>query len=179
MNVCVFCGASPGVSPQFVAAAGELGTALAEAGIGVVYGAGGSGVMGALADAALAAGGRVVGVIPRSLLDVEHGREDLTELHVVATMHERKALMHQLSQGFITLPGGLGTLEELFEVLTWRQLGIHDKPLVLFDVDGYYAPLATLLDHAVDNGFVRAPDRDLLAVVDTALEAVARVTHSP
>jgi uncharacterized protein (TIGR00730 family) len=171
-RVCVFCGASAGVSPSYVRAARKLGTALAQAGVGLVYGAGGVGVMGALSDAALAAGGEVIGVIPESLMAREFGRTDLKDLRVVASMHERKQLMHDLSDGFVALPGGLGTLEELFEAVTWTQLGLHDKPVVLLNVDGYYDPLIALLDHGVDQGFMSAHDRTLLRCASDVHEAL-------
>jgi uncharacterized protein (TIGR00730 family) len=171
-RVCVFCGASPGVKPEFVAAAEELGTALVAAGFGLVYGAGGVGVMGALSDAALTAGGDVVGVIPQALVDREYGRTDLGDLRVVADMHERKALMHALSAAFVVLPGGLGTFEEFFEVLTWAQLGLHAKPVVVVDVAGYYGPLVALLDHALESGFLTAADRSLVRVVPSVPAAV-------
>ena len=172
MRVCVFCGASAGASPSYVRAAQELGTALAETGVGLVYGAGGVGVMGALSDAALAAGGEVIGVIPESLMAREFGRTDLKDLRIVGSMHERKQLMHDLSGGFIALPGGLGTLEELFEAVTWTQLGLHDKPVVLLNVDGYYDPLIALLEHAVDQGFMSAHDRTLLRSTTDVHEAL-------
>jgi uncharacterized protein (TIGR00730 family) len=171
-RICVFCGASPGARPIFVEVAAELGTALAEAGLAVVFGAGGAGMMGAVSDAAIKAGGDVVGVIPKSLMDREYGRSDLTDLRIVATMHDRKALMHQLSQAFVTLPGGLGTFEEFFEILTWAQLGLHDKPVILLNVDGYYDPLVSLLDHSVEQGFMSAADRRLVTVVQTVPEVL-------
>jgi uncharacterized protein (TIGR00730 family) len=138
---------------------------LASEGITLVYGGGHVGLMGILADAVLANGGKVIGVIPRALWDREVGHRSLTELHVVETMHERKAMMASLADAFVALPGGLGTLEEIFEVWTWAQLGIHDKPVGFLDVDGFYAPLLAFLDHGVDAGFVRAPHR-AMAIVD-------------
>jgi uncharacterized protein (TIGR00730 family) len=176
-RVCVFCGASPGTSLKYVQTATELGQALVKADLGLVFGAGGVGIMGAVSDAVLGAGGEAVGVIPQSLMDREHGRRDLADLRVVATMHERKALMHDLSAGFVVLPGGLGTFEEFFEVLTWAQLGLHQKPIVVLDVDGYYRPLADLLDHAASSGFMKVSDRDLVAFADSprrALEILGR-----
>jgi uncharacterized protein (TIGR00730 family) len=172
VRICVFCGASSGVSPQFVAEAGELGTALAAAGYGLVFGAGGAGIMGAVSDAVLKADGEVVGVIPQALMDRECGRTDIADLRVVSTMHERKALMHELSAAFVTLPGGLGTLEEFFEVLTWAQLGLHRKPMIILNVAGYYTPLAELLDHAVRQGFMTEKDRTLVTFVDTAAQVI-------
>lgn len=158
-RLCVFCGSSAGARPIYLDAARALGRALAERGCGLVYGGSSIGLMGAAADAALAAGGEVVGVIPRSMVDREIAHEGLTAQHVVETMHERKALMTRLSDGFLALPGGHGTLDELFEALTWSQLGIHEKPIGLWDVGGYFSPLLAMLDHAVAEGFVRPHDR--------------------
>lgn len=147
-----------------------------------MYGGASVGIMGVLADATLAAGGRVVGVIPRALVDREIAHTGLTELHVVDTMHERKARMAELSDAFVALPGGLGTLEELFEIWTWGMLGLHDKPYGLLDVDGYYEPLIRFLDHARDEGFVRPAQRDRLVVdtdADRLLAALARAAGVP
>ena len=163
--MCVFCGSSPGVSDGFARVARELGETLADRGVPIVYGAGGRGVMGALADGALGAGGEVIGVIPRDLMDREYGRHDLAALHVTTSMHERKQLMHDLSSAFVALPGGLGTFDELFEMLTWRQLGFHRKPFAILDVEGYFHPLRVLLDHAVEHGFVRDGERELIEMV--------------
>jgi uncharacterized protein (TIGR00730 family) len=176
-RLCVFSGSSPGGHPDYAAATAGLGRALAEAGIGVVYGGASVGLMGVVADAALAAGGEVVGVIPRALVDREIAHPGLSELHVVGSMHERKALMADLSDGFVALPGGTGTLDELFEVFTWGQLGLHAKPLGLLDVRGYYAQLVAFLDHAVQERFVAAEHRDMLVLEDDAaalLEAFRR-----
>ena len=162
--MCVYCGSSAGVRPAYRAAAERTAELLVAEGIGVVYGGGDVGLMGALADAALARGGEVIGIIPQALVDREVGHGGLTRMHVVGTMHERKALMADLSDAFIALPGGIGTLEELVEVLTWTQLGLHDKPCGLLDVEGYYAPLAAFLDHATTEGFVRRPHREMLSV---------------
>jgi uncharacterized protein (TIGR00730 family) len=170
-SVCVFCGSNGGADPAYIAAAEEVGTGLAERGIRIVYGGGRVGLMGALADSARAAGGEVVGVMPQALIDREIGHTGIDDLRVVDTMHERKALMVQLADAFVALPGGIGTLEELFEVYTWAQLGIHAKPLALLDVAGYYKPLAAFLDHAVAQQFLRADMRAVLAVADS-LEAV-------
>lgn len=161
-RVCVFCGSSAGGDGAYAEAVAELARAIVARGLGVVYGAGRVGLMGALADAALEAGGEVIGVIPRALVDREVAHGDLTELHVVDSMHERKALMSDLSDGFVAAPGGLGTLEELFEVLTWSQLGLHDKPCALLDVRGYYGTLDTFLDHVVTEGFLRPDSRRML-----------------
>lgn len=164
-SLCVFCASTPGRDHSFLAAAREFGALLAREGITLVYGGGHVGLMGALADACLDAGGRVVGVIPQALWDREVGHGGLTELHVVATMHERKAKMAALADGFVALPGGLGTLEEIFEVWTWGQLGIHAKPCGFLDVAGYYAPLFAFLDQAVERGLLR-PQHRAMAVVE-------------
>ena len=165
-TVCVFCAASPGVEPVYVEQAAAMGRMLAESGRRLVYGGGRTGLMGALADAALAAGGDVIGIMPRHLVEREVAHVGLTELHVVESMHERKALLAELSDGFLAMPGGLGTLEELFEVWTWGQLGLHRKPYGLFDVNGFFRPLLAFLDHAVTEGFIRQEYRDLLVVDD-------------
>jgi len=162
----VFCGASLGRDEAYAAAARDVGSALAGRGIELVYGGGRLGLMGILADAALAAGGRVTGVIPSGLVDRELAHRGVTDLRIVETLHERKATMAELSDGFIALPGGLGTLEELSEVLSWAQLGLHGKPIGLLDVNGYFAPLVAFLDHATAEGFVGQAQRDLLIVDD-------------
>jgi len=174
-RICLFCGSSPGVLPEYAAVAAELGRALAERGVGLVYGGGRVGLMGAAADAALAAGGEVIGVIPEAIreLDVQH--DGCTELHVVPSMHERKQLMHELSDGFITLPGGHGTFDELFETITWLQLGYHRKPVGLLDVAGYYRPLVAMLDHALDQGFLTPFVRELLLVEEELPALLARM----
>ena len=168
-RICVFLGSNPGKKPAYLAAAQALGAELARRGLTVVYGGSNVGLMGALADAALDAGGRVIGIIPEALRQKEVAHLGLSELHVVASMHERKARMAELSDGFIALPGGLGTLEELCEVLTWAQLGFHAKPCGLLDVDGYYAALGAFLDNAMDQGFIVPAHRAmLLAAPDPA-----------
>jgi len=154
-RLCVFCGASPGSDPRHMALARSVGAGLAERGIGVVYGGGRVGLMGALADAALAAGGEVTGIIPRRLVDRELAHPGATSLVVVETLHERKAEMARLADGFIALPGGLGTLEELAEVASWAQLGLHTKPIGLLGVGDYWRPLLGWVDRAVAEGFVR------------------------
>jgi uncharacterized protein (TIGR00730 family) len=164
MRVCVFCGSSSGTGTAYLEAAREVGRTLAERGIDIVYGGAGVGTMGELADAALAAGGQVVGVIPRSLVDWEVAHGGLTEQHVVTNLHERKALMARLSDAFIALPGGAGTLDELFETWTWAQLGLHTKPVGLLDVKGYFQPMVQFLDHMVAEGFLRQPYRDMLII---------------
>lgn len=161
-RVCVFCGSSRGGRPEYAAAARRIGALLAEREIGLVYGGGAVGLMGAVADAALAAGGEVIGVIPEALLEWEVAHQGLADLRVVRSMHERKALMADLSDAFAALPGGFGTLEELCEVLTWSQLGLHAKPVGLLNVAGYFDPLLALFDHAVEERFVRPAHRSLV-----------------
>lgn len=164
MRLCVFLGSSPGRGPEYAEAARDFGRRIAARGVGLVYGGGNVGLMGTIADAALAAGGEVIGVIPRALCDREHGHTGLTRLHVVETMHARKALMAELSDGFAALPGGIGTLEELFEVWTWAHLGYHAKPCGLLDVGGFYAGLSGFLDHVVAEGFLAPAERARLIV---------------
>lgn len=170
MNICVFAGSSAGIRPTYADAARELGHLLASRGIGVVYGGAKVGLMGTVADAALQGGGRVVGIIPQSLVEKEVAHEGLTELHVVTSMHERKAMMSSLADAFIALPGGLGTWEELFEVATWGQLGLHRKPCGLLNVHGYFDPLLTFVEHAVAERFVRREHASILAVAGTPAE---------
>jgi uncharacterized protein (TIGR00730 family) len=165
-RVCVFCGSSTGTNPLYVDAARRMGRALARRGIGLVYGGGGVGLMAAVADAALDDGGEVVGVIPRALQLRELAHDRLTTLHVVGSMHERKARMAELAQGFVALPGGMGTLEEFAEILTWAQLGLHERPCGLLDVGGYYRPLVAFFDHAEAEGFLRPEHRKLVLVAD-------------
>jgi uncharacterized protein (TIGR00730 family) len=164
-SLCVFCGSNSGNDPFYAEVARDFGALLAASNIALVYGGGHVGLMGIIADAVLAGGGKAVGVIPRMLWDREVGHRNLTELHVVESMHERKAMMASLSDAFVALPGGLGTLEEIFEVWTWTQLGIHRKPLGFLDANGFYAPLLAFLDRAVDAGFIRAQYRSM-AIVD-------------
>ncbi|MEO5885829.1 MAG: TIGR00730 family Rossman fold protein [Candidatus Limnocylindrales bacterium] len=161
-RICVFCGASAGHDPAYRALATELGAGLASRGIGIVYGGGHVGLMGAVADASLAAGGEVIGVIPQGLVDRELAHPGLTELRIVRTLHERKATMAELADAFIALPGGLGTLEELAEVVSWAQLQLHAKPIGLLDDGRYWSSLLAWLDHAVDEGFVSSVHRGLL-----------------
>jgi uncharacterized protein (TIGR00730 family) len=158
-SICVYCGSSPGGREIYGERAAALGQRLARDGIAVVYGGGNVGLMGILADAALAAGGEVVGVIPEQLVGWEVAHQGLTRLEVVGTMHGRKARMFDLSDGLIALPGGFGTLDEMFEMLTWRQLGLGDKPCAFLDVDGFYAPLIAMLDRMVDQRFLRPEHR--------------------
>ena len=176
-RVCVFCGSSTGRPPAFARSAGELGRTLAERGLGLVYGGAHLGLMGVVADAALAAGGEVHGVITQGLVDREIAHRGLTQLHVVPTLAERKALMADLSDGFVALPGGFGTLDELFEIVTWAQLGLHGKPTGLLDVDGYWAGLLAWVQRAVADGLVPAEHGSLLLVerdVGALLDALAR-----
>ncbi|MDP9482979.1 MAG: TIGR00730 family Rossman fold protein [Chloroflexota bacterium] len=165
-RVCVFCGASAGRDPRYAEVAAAVGASLARRGIELVYGGGRVGLMGAVADGALAAGGRVTGVIPKGLIDRELAHPGLSAMRIVTTLHERKATMAELADGFLALPGGLGTLEELAEVLSWAQLDLHTKPIGVLDVAGFFQPLVAHLDHAVREGFVAASHRDLLIVDD-------------
>ena len=165
-RICVFCGSNAGARSEYAEAARELAAMLVERKLGIVYGGGNVGLMGVLADAALERGGEVIGVIPRTLVDKEVAHRDVTELLIVETMHERKALMNDLSDAFIALPGGFGTLDEFFEVLTWSQLGFHGKPCALLNVAGYYDRMLAMLDHAVAERFLRPTHRELV-IADT------------
>ncbi|MFF8659208.1 LOG family protein [Streptomyces huasconensis] len=178
-SLCVFCGAGTGARPSHTQLAAQLGRACAWQGIRVVYGAGGVGVMGALSDAVLAEKGKIVGVIPQALMDREYGRTDLTDLRIVQSMHARKALMHRLSDAFIALPGGYGTLEELFEITAWAQLRLHQKPIVLLDCDGFFEPLRHMLDHARDEGFISPTDRLLVQHASTVKDALHKAARLP
>jgi uncharacterized protein (TIGR00730 family) len=173
-RLCVYAGSNPGAHPDYAAAAERLATLLAERGIGLVYGGGDVGLMGVLGDSVLAAGGEAIGVIPQALMDREIGHRGLTELRVVGSMHERKALMAELSDGFVAIPGGIGTLEELIEVYTWSQLGLHGKPMGVLDVRGYYEPLAAMLDAAVREGFLRPAHRAALVFSGDPVELLER-----
>lgn len=170
-RICVFCGSSPGVRPEYAQAAREMGRAMAERGIGLVYGGGHVGLMGIIADAVMEHGGKAIGVIPEGLMRREVGHRGLTELHVVASMHERKQLMANLSDGFVAMPGGYGTFEEFCEVITWSQLGIHPKPCGLLNVLGYYDALLAMFDHGVAEGFIRPRHREIV-LRDTRPEAL-------
>lgn len=176
-SVCVFCGSRVGSSAAYSAAATTMGTAIARRGWRLVYGGGRVGLMGVVADAALAAGGEVIGVIPAALATREVAHAGLTELRVVETMHMRKALMAELSDGFVALPGGFGTLDELCEALTWAQLGIHAKPCALLDVDGYFAGLVAFFDHAVAHGFLVPDIRALLQLETDAGRLLNALEH--
>ena len=179
MRVCVFCGSSRGAKPAYAEAATTLGAALAASGTGLVFGGGDVGLMGVVADATLAGGGEVIGVMPDALVAKEIAHEGLTELRVTGSMHERKAMMAELADGFIALPGGLGTFDELCEILTWGQLGLHTKPVVLLDIDGFWDPFVALLDSAVDAGFLRAVHRDLARRAATVADALDLLTAPP
>jgi uncharacterized protein (TIGR00730 family) len=163
-TVCVFCAANPGNDPVYQREARDFGALLAREGRRVVFGGGRTGLMGALAEGALASGGNIVGVMPRHLVDREVAHTGLTELHVVGSMHERKTMLSQLADGFVAMPGGIGTLEELFEIWTWGQLGLHRKPYGLLNIGGFFDPLLAFLDHAVRDGFIGAESRGMLAV---------------
>jgi uncharacterized protein (TIGR00730 family) len=165
-RLCVFCGSSLGANPAYAEAAIALGTLLAQARIGLVYGGGNVGLMGVVADAALAAGGEVIGVIPRALADREIAHAGVTDLRIVDSMHTRKAMMADLSDAFIAMPGGVGTFEEFFEAVTWTQLGLHRKPCGLLNVQGFYTPLAVFIDQAVSDGFIRPVHRAGIIVDD-------------
>lgn len=174
-RLCVFCGANSGHDPRYMKAAAALGRSIAQAGLGLVYGGASIGLMGAVADAALAEGGEVIGVIPQTLVAREVAHHGLSDLRIVTSMHERKALMADLSDGFIALPGGVGTLEELFEVWTWSHLGLHRKPCALLDVDGFYRGLSGFLDHVDREGFLREGVRDMLLIDDDAVRLLERM----
>ena len=179
LRVAVYCGSSPGRHPEYAAAADALGTALAAAGMGLVYGGGSVGLMGTVADACLAAGGRVHGVITQHLLDKEVGHRGLSYLDVVITMHERKARMAEMADAFVALPGGFGTWEELCEVITAAQLGLHTKPMVLLDVRGYWTPFLAMIDGAIEAGFLPETHRQLVLHTSEVAEAVALLRDPP
>lgn len=174
-NICVYCGSSPGRQPTYVAAATELGCTLVENNIGLVYGGASVGTMGVIADAVLAAGGEVIGIIPKVLQRKEVVHENLSKLHLVESMHERKALMAELSDGFVALPGGFGTLEEIFEIITWAQLGMHQKPIGLLNIDGYYDKLIAFLQHTVDEQFVRPSQLESILVAEHSAGLLTRM----
>jgi hypothetical protein len=178
-RLCVYCGSSGAVDRQYREAATALGACLAAAGIGLVYGGGRVGLMGLLADAALAGGGEVIGIIPSRLRDAELAHPGATELVVVESMHERKRLMAEKADAFAILPGGIGTLDEMFEILSWKQLGLHDKPILLVDIGGYWGPLRALLDDIVTKGFARPETRALLRVVPTVAALMATLEIAP
>jgi uncharacterized protein (TIGR00730 family) len=176
-SVCVFCGSSRGIDRAYTEAARSLGRTLAEANVRLIFGGGHVGLMGVLSNAALEAGGEVIGVIPGFLVERELAHSGLNDLRIVGSMHERKALMSELSDGFITLPGGTGTLEEFFEILTWAQLGEHEKPCGLLNVAGYYDPLLAVFDHMLDKGFLSQSNRALLLVESEPAKLLQRLDH--
>ncbi len=178
-SLCVYCGSSSRGAETHKQAARRMGQILGENGIQLVYGGGRVGLMGILADAALEAGGEVVGVIPRFLEDYEVGHPNVTRLEIVETMHERKALMARLSDGFVILPGGLGTLDETFEIVTWRQLGLHDKPIVVADIDGYWGDLRRLIDNIVERGYARPENAGLTRFVGAVDEVLPALKSMP
>jgi uncharacterized protein (TIGR00730 family) len=178
-RLCVYCGSSGAVEARYREAASELGARLAAAGIELVYGGGRVGLMGLLADAALTAGGKVTGIIPRRLLDAEAAHLDVTELVVVDNMHDRKRQMAEKADAFAVLPGGIGTLDELFEIISWKQLKLHDKPILLVDIGGYWAPLRALLEHVVVSGFAGPQTRRLLHVVTSVSALMAALSEEP
>jgi uncharacterized protein (TIGR00730 family) len=178
-SVAVFCGARVGHDAAHAAAARELGTAIADAGLTLIYGGGGIGLMGEVAKAAIAGGARVRGVIPEFLTRVERPYDALTELEVTSSMHTRKTRMYELSDGFVTLSGGLGTLDETVEVLTWRQLGLHDKPIILLDVGGWAQPFVALLESVIAQGFAAETHRRLIEVAQGVPEAMAMLSRAP
>lgn len=173
--ICVFCGSAVGARAEYAAAADEMGRAIAGRGYGMVFGGGSIGLMGVAADAALAAGGEAVGVIPDVIVDLEVGHAGLTELCVVRSMHERKAMMAERSDAFIALPGGFGTMDEFMEIVTWAQLGIHSKPCVLVNTAGYYDSLLRFLDTAVEDGFIRPENRGLIRVAQAPAKALEMI----
>lgn len=170
-RVCVFCGSHSGNNPRFADQARVLGKALAEHRIELVYGGGAIGLMNVIADAVLGGGGKVHGVIPEHLLERAHG--NLTALHVTDSMHERKAMMEELSDAFIALPGGFGTFEELLESITWVQLELHNKPIILYNIDGYYEKLIEFIDHAIESGFIRPGNRHILKMASTVEDCLS------
>ena len=178
-SLCVFCGSGGGARPAYRAAAGALGELLAANGIRMVFGGGDIGLMGAAADAALAAGGEVIGVIPEHLKEREVGHQGVTALHVVGSMHERKERMFGLSDACAILPGGLGTLDEALEVLTWKQLGLHDKPIVIVNVAEYWRPLLVLIEHVIAERFAGAAARELYTVVDRVDQVIPAIRAAP
>ena len=172
-NIAVFCASANGADPAYQTAADDLGRALADHNIGIIYGGAKVGLMCAVAESALAHGGRVVGVIPEVLVDLEVAHHGVTELHVVDTMHTRKALMGEKSDAFVIMPGGFGTLEEMFEVLAWQTLKLHDKPIVLMNINGFYDQLLGFLDHAVAEGMLKQKSREILLVANSVEDAFA------
>lgn len=176
-SICVFCGSSPGAHPAFLSTAKDVGKFLAQSNLRLIYGGGSVGLMGAVADACLEHGGQVTGVMTRQLIDLEVGHEGLTQLEVVETMHERKARMAELADGFVVLPGGIGTLEEMFEILTWSQLEIHSKPLGLLNIEHYFDALCDFLKHMVDQRFMLREHGEMLLVESDVATLFGRLKH--
>lgn len=178
-SLCVYCGSRVGFSERYQEEAARLGRILAEQGIAVIYGGGQIGIMGVIADAALDAGGEVIGIIPEHLQRTEVGHGAISELVIVESMHSRKMEMVERSDAFVILPGGLGTLDETFEIITWKQLGLHDKPIVIADIDGYWQPLVRLIDNVVEGGFADPSVRDLATVVHGVDEVLSAIAKEP
>ncbi len=177
-SVCVYCGSSTTSDPKFDAPARELGVALAKAGITTVYGGGSPGLMGKIADATMGAGGKVIGIIPDHILKLEIKHSNLTEMHVVPNMHTRKQMMAERADAFVVLPGGIGTLDETFEILTWKYLGLHDKPVLIANIDGYWDPFQGIFDHMKTYGFVREAHCNTYQMVNTISEVMDILTHT-
>jgi uncharacterized protein (TIGR00730 family) len=178
-SICVYCGSRTGTDPALKEAAATFGRLSAQAGIRLVYGGGRVGLMGVVADAALAAGGEVVGIIPEHLNSIEIGHQNVTELRIVPNMHERKQLMFEMSDAFVILPGGIGTLDEAFEIITWRQLHLHDKPVIVVDAAGYWRPFLDLIDHIIAQGFASAAIRRLFRVVGRVEDVIPALEAAP
>jgi len=178
-SLCVYCGSKFGGDPEHRAAAERLGQMMAERGVQLVFGGGRVGLMGVIANAVMAGGGEVIGVIPDHLHEIEVGHDGLTELHVVDSMHTRKQKMFDLSDAFVVLPGGLGTMDETFEIITWRQLHLHDKPVILVDNEGYWQPFTNLIQHIIDHGFARKSAADLFTVVGGIDDVIPAIEAAP
>lgn len=178
-SVCVFCGSNAGSNPAYLADAKAMGTALAKANLQLIYGGGNVGLMGAVADAVMAAGGSAIGVIPKFLLEREVGHRELTELHIVDSMHERKAMMARLADSFAIMPGGIGTMEEMFEIWTWGQLNLHMKPCALLNTANYYDQICGFLDHMVSEGFMLQEHRDAMMMSDTPEALISKLLNAP
>ncbi|MBD1912078.1 MULTISPECIES: TIGR00730 family Rossman fold protein [unclassified Leptolyngbya] len=176
-RICVYCGSNFGDRPAYLQAAKELGIALADRDMTLVYGGGRVGLMGAIADATLAAGGQVIGIIPQALFDKELAHTGLTDLHIVGSMHERKSLMAELSDAFIAMPGGLGTFEEFFEIATWTQLGFHKKACGLLNIEGFYSELLSFLNHATNEGFIRSEHRSIVLTDEDPATLIEKLRH--
>ena len=178
-SLCVYCGSSANVDEDFKTAAHDMGVILASAGIRLVYGGGKAGLMGIIADSVMTNGGEVIGIIPAHIADREIQHTGLTELHVVQTMHERKQMMVDRSDAFLVMPGGIGTLDETCEIMTWRQLGIHDKPIVIANLKNYWTPFLSMIDNIVNQGFMRADDKKITIVTDTIHDVIEKLRSAP